>query len=253
MSPAAGTARPDDATGLDVLLAVIVSVAAIVLLPLGYGLGRSTLPATPPVSLARPAAAQVADVAAELDRAGKRQGVCYGWQIRLRSADGTLLHVGSSAGDGISVRTAPGCRRWLELVAVLGKNKRHRERLMLDLVDSATPPDSSGLRVSYRLPPGSVGVERKAFYAHAGTGVLQVARGLPLIAADRGLVPPTHAEPAPAAAARPLPPLGDDFVRERLGIIVIALAVLAFTLVLYLMYPGARPWRRRVSSSPPPR
>ncbi|OJF13035.1 hypothetical protein BG844_17415 [Couchioplanes caeruleus subsp. caeruleus] len=193
-----------------------------------------------------PAAADAAATAAALERAARAQGVCYGWRLlphREPRKQSEAISVGSSAGAGVSVRTAPGCSRWLELIAELNTGARHH-KVLLRLVDWRTdehrvrggpPPD--GLRI------GAVGLTDEIFLDDTGAGILRAVRALPLIAAEKGIAEPISAESVPPAALRPLPPVGNDVWRSHRQVLVPAL--LLFGLATVSAVVAVRDFRRR--------
>ena len=168
------------------LTILCMSAVALAFLGICGGIGW-LLPGRPPANIAAPPKADAAAVAAGLDRAAKAQGVCYGWRLMPESRiHGNPLSVGSSAGDGVSVRTAAACGRWLEVVAYTSPTSR-RSKVTLSLIDSKTPPDRYGERRPEEIPLSSVGLTEDGFLTDAGAGVLRAATALPRIASEKGI------------------------------------------------------------------
>ncbi|MEV4639221.1 hypothetical protein AB0J80_17890 [Actinoplanes sp. NPDC049548] len=177
-----------------------------------------------------PAAADA--TAAALARATQAQHLCYGWQLdSFERGQPVTLSLGSNGGAGVSVRKAPGCDRWLVVVATVHPASRKRDKLVLQVVDSR---DESSSTV---MEPGSVGMTDTMFVADTGAGILRAAGALPLIAAENGMVPPVQARPDPAKE-RALPSVGYDILRGRGGSLKVAVPMMFLSLASLAMVIG---------------
>ncbi|MEU7908548.1 hypothetical protein [Actinoplanes sp. NPDC049118] len=237
MSLATGTADPPrPARRRTGALLVGVCLGAAFLTAMAGGLLTSGTPSR----VGPPDQAAAGATATELARATRAQHLCYGWQLTdFQGGHSRPLSVGSNAGDGVSVRTAPGCDRWLEIIADVSASSK-RNKVVLNLVDSR----AAGKEVRLRI--GSLGMTEQTFLADTGAAVLRAAGALPLIAAEEGLSQPVSAEPGARAAARPLPTVGSDFWRGRRDLLRVALPVSFLALASYVMLGVALRRRRRI-------
>jgi hypothetical protein len=180
---------------------------------------------------AGPAAAAVllpdeaTDLAAQLAAARTRQGVCYGWNVRVADQEtGTVeTSVGSDAGGGRAVDTT--CPRWVEFRAAVTFT-----------AESSESEDSVGFEVSgnFTERPTEEDLRRlglldeSAFTGEDNDDAIRDAvAALPLLAAEKGAAPPVplapNTSPVPASDRATDPP-GNDFGRTYGG--YVALVVL---------------------------
>lgn len=154
-----------------------------------------------------------AEVVQELAEATEVQGICYGWDVTVNDAAGTYsgVDLGSSRGVGVP---AQACDRWMVFEAFLTYTSESSET-----EDSATfrvtsnvmgAPREQDLRV--------VGIDGDALLGVTDDlAIINAARALPALAAERGLVPPLvlerNNEDIPAVD-RPSPGTGSDWTRN---------------------------------------
>lgn len=154
------------------------------------------------------------ELAQDLAEATAVHGICYGWDVTVDDAAGTYsgVDMGSSRGVGIP---AQACDQWMVFEAFLTYTSESSET-----EDSATfgvtsnvmgAPAEQDLRV--------VGIDGDALLGAADDlAIINAARALPALAAERGLAPPLILERNTDAIPpidRPTPGTGSDWTRNN--------------------------------------
>lgn len=171
--------------------------------------------ATPAAALPILDPQQADGLAADLAEAAEVQGICYGWQVRVDDAAGTLsgVDMGSSRGVGTSAED-PSCPRWMVFEASVSYKSSSSES-----EDSASfavwsnvagAPSESDLR--------RVGVSGGALLGTADDmGIVNATLALPALAAELRLAPALPLERNTAdipAVDRPTGQPGSDWIRS---------------------------------------
>ncbi|MGC4894432.1 hypothetical protein [Micromonospora sp. DT31] len=194
-------------------------------------------------SVPGPAAQERSGTVPLLKAAADSQGICYGWELLDVYDD---VSVGSNLGDGVRAAEAPGCARWIEVSA----NIKYTSATS-DFKDSATirvkGSDDIGYADLSAIESGLAhfGLDEDAFVDDPGWAVTRAATILPLLAVERGLAgaaaPPTPGPSTPAAA---LPDAGNDLLRDRWVLLLVAAGLLLFAALFIAV--GVR--RRRAAT-----
>jgi hypothetical protein len=238
------------ANGLKVAAVVLVCLVALVACVVTT-VGRDDSTAIP-----APTGTERSDTVAVLARAAESQGICYGW--RLRGGYRDEVSVGSNLGDGVPVDADPiRCPRWLEVDAEVTYTSASSESN-----DSAyvRVTGSEGVSsVGYVAGLDRLGVDSDAFVDEPGWAICRAAVFLPLLAAEKGLVPPAPAatsttgpagSPEPGQAApTPLPAAGSDFWRDRWPYLTGGAALLVVTALLLAIGWFERRHQRRAAAT----
>lgn len=161
------------------------------------------------------------ELAGTLAEASEVQGVCYGWRVEV-SGTASILDVGSSAGDGVSVAEAPGCTEYVEYVAQINYTSEFSES-----------EDSAGYDVVSNVPGAPTRDDLESLGISGGdllgenddSTVLNAVLALPALAAEKGVATPLELEPnaeAIPASDGPTDSPGSDFLRENIWLLLLA-------------------------------
>ncbi|MGC5017403.1 hypothetical protein [Micromonospora sp. DT47] len=177
-----------------------------------------------------PAVEERTDTVPILERAEASQGICYGWRLD----DGLdVVSVGSNLGDGVSVEDAPGCPRWVQVVAAVTYTSENSESEDSAYVRITGSDDISGSDL-HAIEDGlkRFGLPEDAFVDDPGWAVTRAAVMLPLLAVEAGLAEPAPTPTAAAVSPSPLPDAGSDLWRDRWGYLFAAAGLLLLCALL---------------------
>jgi hypothetical protein len=185
-------------------------------------------------------------IASELAQAQGRQGICYGWLIRVTGAGEDAFEVGSNAGPGTPVQQATGaaCERWAEAEVSIAFTDESSE-----LEDSAGVVISTSPSLNWQPDWNDLGISQADLLGDRSyAAVSNLIAGLPLLAAQDGVadsVEPAAAAATPAAPASDAPfgSPGPDLWRE-LGFALAFFGILTLSGIVWFVIELVRQRRR---------
>jgi hypothetical protein len=156
-------------------------------------------------------------LASELAQARERQGICYGWVIRVIGAGEDASEVGSNAGPGTRVQEATDatCERWVEAEVSISFTDESSEA-----EDAAAVVISTSPSLNWQPDWNDLGISQADLLGDRNyAAVSNLVAGLPLLAAQDGVAdsvePATAANAsAPPASDAPFGSPGSDLLRE---------------------------------------